>query len=71
MTYIVVPTGVLDGSDNCPTVHNSDQANSLDSDSIGDACDNCAHVDNDDQLDTNDNWLGDACDVPGASNIDK
>lgn len=66
--------GVLDSSDNCPNVSNSDQAN-LDGDAFGDACDgdvdgdgdlngadNCPNVSNADQADLDGDALGDACD---------
>ncbi len=59
--------------DNCPLVHNPDQANS-DDDEWGDACDddmdndgilnesdNCPTVSNVDQADTNSNGIGDVC----------
>lgn len=38
--------GVIDVSDNCPAVANSDQAD-LDGDAVGDACDACTDSDND------------------------
>ena len=46
--------GYLDGSDNCPTVAQTDQADS-DGDGIGDACDNCVSVSNPTQADTDQN----------------
>ena len=66
--------GVPDGSDNCPTVANSDQADS-DMDGQGDACnppdsdgdgvvdanDNCPSVYNPGQEDANGDGIGDAC----------
>ena len=51
MYYIA---GYLDGSDNCPTVAQTDQADS-DGDGIGDACDNCVSVSNPTQADTDQN----------------
>ena len=38
-TFLTI-SGYLDGSDNCPTVAQTDQTDS-DGDGIGDACDNC------------------------------
>ncbi len=66
--------GVLDGTDNCPTVANPDQAD-LDVDAQGDLCDddadgdtvpdvqdNCAGVNNENQNDFDRDGQGDACD---------
>ena len=65
---------VNDGSDNCPLVANTDQANN-DSDALGDACDpdddndtvndgsdNCPLVANTDQANNDSDAQGDACD---------
>ena len=62
--------GYPDSSDNCPTVAQTDQADS-DGDGIGDACDNCVSVSNPTQIDTDQNGVGDACDTPGGSNKDQ
>lgn len=53
--------GVGNGSDNCPSMFNPDQANS-DGDSLGNACDNCDLVSNLSQTDTDGDGAGDACD---------
>lgn len=70
--------GVGDGTDNCPTVANSDQADA-DSDGTGNVCDltpngdddtdgvdnladNCPSISNTDQLDTDGDGAGDVCD---------
>ena len=57
--------GVPDSADNCPTVSNTNQANS-DTDSFGDACDNCPTIANPGQEDTDGNGVGDACQAPPA-----
>lgn len=66
--------GVADGSDNCPTVSNPDQANTNgagrgdacdpddDNDGVLDDEDNCPAVENPGQEDTNGSGRGDACD---------
>ena len=46
--------------DNCPTVYNTDQADS-DGDGYGDACDNCPQVANLDQEDNDSDGIGNAC----------
>ena len=53
--------GVLDFSDNCPTLTNADQKDT-DHDGIWDVCDNCLSLQNTDQEDTDKNRIGDACD---------
>lgn len=54
--------GVLNNSDNCPTVVNAGQADA-DADSIGDACDNCSSTPNRDQADFDADGQGDICDL--------
>jgi len=54
--------GVLDVTDNCPTVANSGQANS-DGDTLGNACDNCPQTTNQDQANTDGDAWGDACET--------
>ena len=66
--------GIPDASDNCPSVANSDQADTNgkgrgdacdpddDNDNINDKEDNCPSVANPDQADTNGKGRGDACD---------
>lgn len=52
--------GILDFSDNCPKLSNSDQ-NDTDSDGVGNVCDNCMSLKNPDQADANNNDVGDSC----------
>ncbi|XP_052065558.1 uncharacterized protein LOC127705275 [Mytilus californianus] len=54
--------GIASGSDNCPFVYNLDQANA-DGDLVGDVCDNCPYVTNSAQTDTNENGIGDSCEL--------
>ncbi len=62
--------GILNETDNCPNIANSDQIDS-DSDSLGDACDNCPQDYNPDQIDTDDDGQGDVCDeYPNDPNDD-
>jgi Thrombospondin type 3 repeat len=66
--------GVLDGTDNCPTVANVDQRD-IDDDGIGDVCDDdldgdgtanavdtCPSEQNADQIDSDGDGIGDVCD---------
>jgi Ca2+-binding RTX toxin-like protein len=68
--------GVVDGSDNCPTMANPDQADAdlngegdacdtpdADGDEIPDSSDNCPSVYNPDQADADGNGIGDECGV--------
>ncbi len=54
--------GVANVNDNCPTVANPDQRDSLDGDLFGDACDNCPANANPDQRDSDGDGQGDICD---------
>ncbi len=65
-TFAIVPIdgdgdGVLDSSDNCPSVPNPDQADA-DADGRGNACDNCPSAANPDQADGDSDGVGDLCD---------
>jgi hypothetical protein len=56
-------------TDNCPSIVNSDQADS-DGDGIGNACDNCVSLNNPDQIDTDGDGVGDLCDnCPAMTNV--
>ena len=54
--------GVLNASDNCPTVANLSQVDA-DADTVGDACDNCPTTANRNQLDGDADGIGDVCDL--------
>jgi hypothetical protein len=53
--------GVCDDLDNCPEIHNPDQADS-DGDNVGDVCDNCPDIANPGQLDFDGDGIGNSCD---------
>ena len=53
--------GVLDSSDNCPTIYNTVQED-IDEDEAGDICDNCPDVANSNQEDADADGAGDVCD---------
>jgi len=53
--------GIPDVNDNCPSVANSNQADS-DSDGVGNACDNCPTTANSNQFDGDGDGVGDVCD---------
>jgi mannan endo-1,4-beta-mannosidase len=48
-------------TDNCPTISNSNQADS-DNDNVGDVCDNCPAISNSNQADSDNDGVGNACD---------
>ncbi len=52
--------GVQGTDDNCPAVHNPDQADA-DKDGVGDVCDNCPTTPNPDQADDDGDGVGNAC----------
>jgi hypothetical protein len=52
--------GVVDGSDNCPKVGNTDQTDG-DGDGVGDACDVCPSMADPEQVDSDGDGVGDVC----------
>jgi hypothetical protein len=60
---------ILDFSDNCRTVSNTDQQDS-DHDGVGDSCDNCRSIQNGDQHDGDKNSVGDMCEDSDHDGID-
>ena len=54
--------GVQDADDNCPLIHNPNQADG-DGDGVGDACDNCPEAANPNQADSDGDGIGDVCDL--------
>jgi len=63
--------GVCDGTDNCISSPNSNQADG-DGDGVGDVCDNCVAKANTDQADSDLDEVGDVCDnCVNVSNIDQ
>jgi hypothetical protein len=61
MTLDTDADGVVNTSDNCPTVANANQRNH-DSDAKGDACDKCPHLASTADPDGDSDGVGDACD---------